>query len=65
MRLLFDDVNFPRASEVNKMFLEELETTLSNTFHQVDLALADDCSVSSSSGTTALTAMIFGRYISA
>ncbi|KAL6219608.1 hypothetical protein ACLB2K_007367 [Fragaria x ananassa] len=63
MRLLFDDVNFPRASEVNKMFLEELETTLSNTFHQVDLALADDCSVSSSSGTTALTAMIFGRLL--
>jgi hypothetical protein len=27
-----------------------------------DQALADDCSVSSSSGTTAITALIFGRY---
>lgn len=62
MRLLFDDVNFPRASEVDKIFLEGLENTLRKAFHQVDLALADDCSVSSSSGTTALTAMIFGRY---
>lgn len=62
MRLLFDDVNFPRASEVDNIFLEGLENTLRKVFHQVDLALADDCSVSSSSGTTALTAMIFGRY---
>ncbi|XP_062002298.1 probable protein phosphatase 2C 49 [Rosa rugosa] len=63
MRLVFDDVNFPQASEVNKIFSEELENTLRKAFHQVDLALADDCSVSSSSGTTALTAMIFGRLL--
>ncbi|XP_050367558.1 probable protein phosphatase 2C 2 [Argentina anserina] len=63
MKLLFDDVHFPRASEVNKIFLEELKNSLSKAFHQVDLALADDCSISSSSGTTALTAMIFGRLL--
>lgn len=61
IRLLFEDVNFPQASEVNDVFLEEVENSVRKAFHRADQALAEDRSVSSSSGTTALTAMIFGR----
>lgn len=63
LRFFFEDANFPQISEVDESFSEELENSLRKAFHLVDLALADDRSVSSSSGTTALTAMIFGRYI--
>ena len=63
MRLFFEDVKFPQTSEVDEIFSEELENSLRKSFHLADLALADDCNVNSSSGTTALTAMIFGRYI--
>ncbi|CAB4271857.1 unnamed protein product [Prunus armeniaca] len=64
---VFDGHGGPEAasyiSEVDEIFSEELENSLRKAFHLVDLALADDCSVSSSSGTTALTAMIFGRLL--
>ncbi|XP_068335846.1 probable protein phosphatase 2C 49 [Pyrus communis] len=63
LRLFFEDANFPRTSDVDEIFSEKLENSLRKAFHVVDLALADDCSVSSSSGTTALTAMIFGRLL--
>lgn len=61
MRLFFEDVNFPQTSEADEIFSEELENSVRESFQQADLALADDCTVSSSSGTTALTAMVFGR----
>lgn len=61
MRLLFEDVNFPQSSEEDDVFLEGVEKSLRKAYLLADLALADDCSVSSSSGTTALTALIFGR----
>lgn len=61
IRLLFQDANFPQSSEVNDAFLEEVENSLRKGFLLADHALADDCTVSSSSGTTALTALIFGR----
>lgn len=60
-RFFFEGANFPGASEVNDVFLEEVENSIRKAFLQADLALADDSGVSSSSGTTALTAMIFGR----
>ena len=60
-RLFFEDVKFPQTSVVNDIFSEELENSLHKAFQLADLALADDCSVNSSSGTTALTALIFGR----
>ncbi|XP_075642504.1 putative protein phosphatase 2C 49 [Castanea sativa] len=63
IRLLFEDVNFPQASEVNDIFLEEVENSVRKAFLLADQALADDRSVSSSSGTTALTAMIFGSLL--
>lgn len=61
MRLFFEDVKFPQTSEADEIFSEELKNSLRRAFQQADLALADDCNVSSSSGTTALTAMVFGR----
>lgn len=63
IRLFFEDANFPQASEVNDAFLEEVEKSLRKGFLVTDLALADDCGVSSSSGTTALTALVFGRLL--
>ncbi|KAH7516935.1 hypothetical protein FEM48_Zijuj09G0008500 [Ziziphus jujuba var. spinosa] len=63
MRLFFEDVNFPQTSEADEIFSEELENSVRESFQQADLALADDCTVSSSSGTTALTAMVFGRLL--
>ncbi|KAF5462352.1 hypothetical protein F2P56_018370 [Juglans regia] len=63
IRLFFEDVDFPQTSEVDEVFLEEVENSLRKAFLLADLALADDCGVSSSSGTTALTALIFGRIL--
>lgn len=63
MRLFFEDVNFPQTCNVDDVFLEGVEDSLRRSFLSADLALADDCSVSSSSGTTAITAVIFGRRL--
>ncbi|XP_028771011.1 probable protein phosphatase 2C 49 isoform X2 [Neltuma alba] len=63
IRFIFEDASFPQSSEVDNVFLQELENSLRKAFLLADSALADDCSVSSSSGTTALTALIFGRLL--
>ncbi|KAJ9696761.1 hypothetical protein PVL29_008795 [Vitis rotundifolia] len=62
-RFFFEDANFPPTSEVNDVFLEGVENSVRKAFLLADLALADDSGVSSSSGTTALTALIFGRTL--
>lgn len=61
LRLLFEDAKFPQASIVDAAFLVDVENSLRKAFLSADLALADDCSVSSSSETTTLIALIFGR----
>lgn len=61
IRFLFEDVDFPQSYEEDEVFSEGVENSLRKAFLMADLALADDCNVSSSSGTTALTALIFGR----
>ncbi|KAG6433393.1 hypothetical protein SASPL_105006 [Salvia splendens] len=63
MRFFFEDGDFPRASEVNDAFVLDVENYLRKAFLLADMALAEDSSVSSSSGTTALTALVVGRYI--
>lgn len=63
IRFIFGDASFPQSSEVDKVFLQDLENSLRKAFLLADSALADDCSVSSSSGTTALAALIFGRLL--
>lgn len=62
MRFFFEDADFPRASEVDDAFVSEVENSLRKAFLLADMALADDGSVSTSSGTTALTALVVGRY---
>ncbi|KAB1201611.1 putative protein phosphatase 2C 49 [Morella rubra] len=61
--LFFENANFPQTSEVDDVFVEEVENSLRKSFLLADVALANDGSVSSSSGTTALTALIFGRLL--
>ncbi|KAK4282600.1 hypothetical protein QN277_013958 [Acacia crassicarpa] len=63
IRFIFEDASFPQSSEVDNVFLQDLENSLRKAFLLADSALADDCSVSSSSGTTALAALIFGRLL--
>ncbi|XP_039024858.1 probable protein phosphatase 2C 2 isoform X2 [Hibiscus syriacus] len=63
LRFFFEDVDFPQTCEVNDVFMEGVENSLSKSFLLADLALADDCTVNSSSGTTALVAMILGRVL--
>ena len=60
-KFFFEDVNFPQSSEVDDAFLEAVGSSLRQAFLLADAALADDCSVSTSSGTTALTAIVLGR----
>lgn len=53
-RVIVEDANFPL----------ELEKVVTRSFMKTDAAFAESCSLQStlSSGTTALTAMIFGRF---
>ncbi|KAJ8623497.1 hypothetical protein MRB53_032026 [Persea americana] len=63
MRFFFEDTNFPQSYQADDVFLGELENSVRKAFLSADLALADDCTISCSSGTTALTALIFGRLL--
>ncbi|KAG6518072.1 probable protein phosphatase 2C 2 [Zingiber officinale] len=63
IRLLFEDANFPQATEADEIFVESVENSVRESFLNADLALADDSTISSSSGTTALAALVFGRYL--
>lgn len=63
IRFFFEDAEFPRASEADSVFLGSVENSVRKAFLHADLALADDCTVSTSSGTTALTALVFGRIL--
>ncbi|KAG0502255.1 hypothetical protein HPP92_002327 [Vanilla planifolia] len=63
IRFFFEDSGFPRASEVDNVFIDLVENSLQRAFLRADLALANECTVNSSSGTTALAALIFGRLL--
>ncbi|XP_062180421.1 probable protein phosphatase 2C 47 [Phragmites australis] len=63
MRFLFEDSEFPQASQVDEIFLQSVENSVRRAFLQADLALADDLDISRSSGTTALAALVFGRQL--
>ncbi|EXB75671.1 putative protein phosphatase 2C 13 [Morus notabilis] len=63
MRLFFQDCDFPQTSEIDSVFLDELENSHRKAFLLADLALADEASVSSSCGTTALTVLLLGRHL--
>ncbi|KAL3652962.1 hypothetical protein CASFOL_002643 [Castilleja foliolosa] len=63
IRFFFEDADFPQASEINDAFLVEVEECLRKGYLLADMGLADDISVSNSSGTTALTALVIGRLL--
>ncbi|XP_008793307.1 probable protein phosphatase 2C 47 [Phoenix dactylifera] len=63
IRFIFEDTDFPQASEPDKVFLDSVKNCVRKAFLLADLALADDCTISSSSGTTALMALVFGRLL--
>ncbi|KAL0436023.1 UNVERIFIED_CONTAM: putative protein phosphatase 2C 47 [Sesamum radiatum] len=63
IRFFFEDAKFPQTSQLNDSFLLEVENCLRKGFLLADMALAEDSSVSTSSGTTALTALVIGRLL--
>ncbi|ONK63109.1 uncharacterized protein A4U43_C07F11510 [Asparagus officinalis] len=63
IRFFFEDPDFPQASEADNIYVESVESSIRKAFLLADLALADDCNISTSSGTTALAALVFGRLL--
>lgn len=63
MRFFFEDFDLPQTSEIDEAFMEELESSYRRSFLQADQALADECSIDASCGTTAITALILGRHL--
>ncbi|XP_061984952.1 probable protein phosphatase 2C 13 isoform X2 [Populus nigra] len=63
VRLFFEDVHLPQTSDVDDVFLRALLNSHREAFLQADSALADKSIVSSSCGTTALTALVLGRHL--
>ncbi|KAL4397929.1 hypothetical protein HN51_002499 [Arachis hypogaea] len=63
MRLFFEDAHMLQSYDTDSLFLKKLEDTHRRAFIRADLALADEQSVSSSCGTTALTALILGNHL--
>ncbi|WOL04017.1 putative protein phosphatase 2C 47 [Canna indica] len=63
IRFLFEDASFPQAFEPDNEFLKSVKDSVRRAFLLADLALADDCTICTSSGTTALMALVFGRLL--
>ncbi|KAB2604891.1 protein phosphatase 2C 47 [Pyrus ussuriensis x Pyrus communis] len=63
MRLFFEDADLPQRTDMDAVFFRELENSHRKAFLQADQALAEEHSVRSSCGTTALTALILGRHL--
>ncbi|KAF7837669.1 putative protein phosphatase 2C 13 [Senna tora] len=63
MRLFFEDANLLQSYDTDALFLKKLEDSHRNAFLRADLALADEETVSSSCGTTALTALVLGSHL--
>ncbi|TKY54289.1 phosphatase 2C 13 [Spatholobus suberectus] len=63
MRLFFEDVDMLQSYDTDAFFLKKLEDSHRRAFLRADLALADEQTVRSSCGTTALTALVLGRHL--
>lgn len=63
MKLFFEDDIMPDSDDIDDVFLQKLENSHRRAFLQADLFLADECSVDSLCGTTALTALVLGRIL--
>ncbi|KAK4748980.1 hypothetical protein SAY87_026429 [Trapa incisa] len=64
MKLLFDEAEFPSSTEVDKIFTAEVTNSIEKAYLLADNALAAGAhEVVRSTGTTALTAFIFGSHL--
>ncbi|KAK7303640.1 hypothetical protein RJT34_14551 [Clitoria ternatea] len=63
MRLFFEDADVLQSYDAGALYLKRLEDCHRKAFLGADLALADERSVTSSCGTTALTALVLGRHL--
>uniref|UniRef100_A0A2P2KJE1 protein-serine/threonine phosphatase n=2 Tax=Rhizophora mucronata TaxID=61149 RepID=A0A2P2KJE1_RHIMU len=63
MRLFFEDADLPQTSDIDSVFLDALVNSHQKAFLLADSALANESSISSSCGTTALTALVLGRHL--
>nr|AGV54359.1 protein phosphatase 2C 13-like protein [Phaseolus vulgaris] len=63
MRLFFEDAHMLQSYDADALFLKKLEESHRKAFLGADIALSDEQSVSSSCGTTALTALVLGRHL--
>ncbi|KAL2960399.1 hypothetical protein AAZX31_17G037000 [Glycine max] len=63
MRLFFEDADMLQSYDADAFFLQKLEDSHRRAFLRADLALADEQTVGSSCGTTALTALVLGRHL--
>ncbi|KAL5784988.1 hypothetical protein ACOSQ2_007380 [Xanthoceras sorbifolium] len=63
MKLFFEDADLPETSDIDDIFLQDLENSHRKAFLLADLALANEQSVSSMCGTTALTALVLGCHL--
>ncbi|KAI8019028.1 putative protein phosphatase 2C 13 [Camellia lanceoleosa] len=63
MKLFFEDANLPPTSDIDDAFLEKLKNSHHRAFLLADQALASECSVPDSCGTTALTALVLGKHL--
>ncbi|XP_052203823.1 probable protein phosphatase 2C 13 [Diospyros lotus] len=64
LQLFFGDAILPQTSGIiSDAFLEELENSHRKAFLLADEALARECSVPTTCGTTALTALVLGRHL--
>ncbi|KAK4786617.1 hypothetical protein SAY86_010450 [Trapa natans] len=61
--LFIKGVLVPEVSEIEGSYLKQLESSYRDAFSQVDDALRMEPSVSHSCGTTALIALVLGRYL--
>lgn len=63
MKLFFEDTTMLETYDSDALLRKRLEDSHRKAFLGADLLLADEQSISSSCGTTALTALILGRHL--
>ncbi|KAG9136740.1 hypothetical protein Leryth_004515 [Lithospermum erythrorhizon] len=63
MRFFFEYDALPEISTVSDSFVKELEGCHRRAFLLADQALAEECSVDSYCGTTAITCLVLGRHL--
>lgn len=63
MKIFFEDADLPETADIDENLLQALETCHRRSYLQADRALAEEASVDSYCGTTALTALVLGTNL--